>query len=57
MIWNQGVLEFHVFGWGPMVVPRYRDGEQLVWEYADGIGTRLDRICTLPEGERVPRPR
>ncbi|MDE0190369.1 MAG: hypothetical protein OXQ90_03340 [Gammaproteobacteria bacterium] len=57
MIWNQGVLEFHVFGWGPVVVRRYRDGEQLVWEYADGSLTRMDRICTLPEGERVSRRR
>ena len=57
MIWKQGVLEFHAFGWGPVVVRRYRDGEQLVWEYADGSVTRMDRICTLPEGERVPRPR
>ena len=56
MIWKQGVLEFHVFGWSPVVVRRYRDGEQLVWEYADGSVTRMDRICTLPEGERVPRP-
>ncbi|MYK48225.1 MAG: hypothetical protein F4029_18580, partial [Gammaproteobacteria bacterium] len=57
MIWNQGVLEFHVFGWGPVVVRRYLDGEQLVWEYADGSVTRMDRICTFPERERVPRPR
>ena len=57
MIWNQGVLEFRAFGWGPVVVRRYRDGEQLVWEYADGSVTRMDRICTLPERERVPRPR
>ena len=49
MIWNQGVLDFHAFGWGPVVVRRYRDGEQLVWEYADGSVTRMDRICTLRE--------
>ena len=57
MIWNQGVLDFHVFGWGPVVVRRYLDGEQLVWEYADGSVTRMDRICTLPETEKFPRPR
>lgn len=57
MIWNDGVLDFHVFGWGPVVVRRYLDGDQLVWEYADGSATRMDRLCTLPETERVPRPR
>lgn len=57
MIWNHGILEFHAFGWGPVVVRRYREGKQLVWEYADGTVTRMDRICTLPEGERVPRQR
>ncbi|HJO23840.1 MAG: hypothetical protein QF890_00480 [Myxococcota bacterium] len=57
MIWNGGVLDFHVFGWGPIVVRRYPDGDQLVWEYADGSVTRMDRICTLPETEKFPRPR
>jgi hypothetical protein len=57
MIWNDGVLEFHVFGWGPVVVRRYLDGEQLVWEYADGSTTRMDRICALPDEHRIPRPR
>ena len=57
MVWNDGVLDFHVFGWGPVVVRRYLDGEQLVWEYADGSVTRMDRICTLPESEKIPRPR
>ncbi len=57
MIWNDGVLDFHVFGWGPVVVRRYLDGKQLVWEYADGSTTRMDRICTLPESERIPEPR
>jgi hypothetical protein len=23
MIWNDGILDFHVFGWGPVVVRRY----------------------------------
>jgi hypothetical protein len=57
MIWNEGVLDFHVFGWGPVVVQRYLDGEQLVWEYADGSITRMDRICTLPENQKVPKAR
>ena len=55
--WNDGVLDFHVFGWGPVVVRRYLDGDQLVWEYADGSTTRMDRLCTLPEDQRVPAPR
>jgi hypothetical protein len=57
MIWNDGVLDFHVFGWGPVVVRRYLDGAQLVWEYADGSTTRMDRICTLPDSEKIPKPR
>ena len=57
MIWNEGVLDFHVFGWGPVVVRRYLDGEQLVWEYADGSTTRMNRICELPEAHRIPAPR
>ncbi len=55
--WKNGVLEFNVFGWGPVVVKRYLDGEQLVWEYADGSVTRMDRICTLPEDQKIPRKR
>ncbi len=57
MVWNQGVLDFHVFGWGPVVVRRYREGEELVWEYADGSVTRMERICTLPDEHRIPRRR
>ncbi|MFP6807440.1 MAG: hypothetical protein VB957_09685 [Pseudomonadales bacterium] len=57
MIWNKGVLDFHVLGWGPVVVRRYLDGEQLIWEYADGSVTRMDRICTLPEDQKIPRRR
>ena len=57
MIWNTQVLEFHVFGWGPVVVRRYLDGEQMIWEYADGSVTRMNRICTLPDELRVPAPR
>ena len=57
MIWNDDVLDFHVFGWGPVVVNRYLDGEQLIWEYLDGSTTRMDRLCTLPEDEKTPTPR
>jgi hypothetical protein len=57
MIWNEGVLDFHVFGWGPVVVNRYLDGEQLIWDYADGSQTRMNRICTLPENQKQPRRR
>ena len=57
MIWNEGVLDFHAFGWGPVVVRRYLEGEQLVWEYADGSTTHMDRLCTLPEAHRTPEPR
>lgn len=57
MIWNDDVLDFHVFGWGPVVVNRYLDGEQLIWEYADGSTTRMNRLCTLPEDEKTPMPR
>ncbi|MBO6656856.1 MAG: hypothetical protein JJ934_08175 [Pseudomonadales bacterium] len=57
MIWNEGVLDFHVFGWGPVVVKRYPDGDQLVWEYADGSTTRMNRICQLPEEHRIPGKR
>lgn len=57
MIWNNSVLDFHVFGWGPVVVKRYLDGEQLIWEYADGSTTRMDRLCTLPEEHKQPKPR
>lgn len=57
MVWNDGVLDFHVFGWGPVVVRRYLDGKQLVWEYVDGSVTRMDRLCQLPPEHRIPTPR
>ena len=57
MIWEQEVLNFHAFGWGPLVVKRYMNGDQLIWEYLDGSTTRMDRICTLPQEHKVPRPR
>ena len=55
--WNQGVLEFRVLGWGPIVVRRFLEDEQLVWEYADGSVSRMDRLCQLPEEHRIPSPR
>ena len=57
MVWRDGILNFHVFGWGPVVVRRYRDGDELIWEYADGTVTRMRRLCQLPEAHRIPRPR
>ena len=57
MTWRDGKLDFNVFGWGPVVVQRYLDGEQLVWEYADGSTTRMERACSLPEEHRIPAPR
>ncbi len=57
MLWNHGILDFHAFGWGPVVVRRYREGDQLVWEYIDGSKTYMDRICTLPEDKMNPQPR
>ncbi|MEL0065948.1 MAG: hypothetical protein VXA40_14100 [Gammaproteobacteria bacterium] len=57
MVWNEGVLDFHVFGWGPVVVRRYREDEQLIWEYADGSKTRMDRLCHLPAAHKYPAPR
>jgi len=57
MIWEEGILNFYVFGWGPRVVKRYRDGEQFVWEYLDGSVNRMERICQLPESHKIPRLR
>ena len=57
MIWEEGVLNFYVFGWGPQVVRRYRDGDQLIWEYADGSTTRMERLCRLPAENKIPEPR
>jgi len=57
MTWRDGVLQFNVFGWGPVVVKRYLQGEQLVWEYADGSTTVMDRLCELPASQITPQPR
>lgn len=57
MIWEDKQLNFYAFGWGPQVVKRYLDGEQLIWEYADGSITRMDRLCELPQDQKTPSPR
>ena len=57
MFWNDGILDFRVFGWGPVVVRRYMDGEHLVWEYADGSITRMERLCRLPAEHKKPAVR
>lgn len=57
MTWEDGVLNFRPFGWGPVVVKRYRDGEHLIWEYADGSTTRMERLCQLPPEHKTPAPR
>jgi len=56
-VWRNSKLEFTPFGWGPVVVRRYRDGEDVFWEYADGSITRMERICTLPPEHKTPAPR
>lgn len=57
MRWNNKVLEFNALGSGPVVVKRYMQGEQLVWEYADGSTTYMDRLCQLPEDHKIPTKR
>lgn len=57
MTWDNKVLNFNAFGAGPVVVKRYMQGEQLVWEYADGSTTHMDRICQLPEAQKIPAKR
>ena len=39
------------------MVRRYRDGDGLIWEYADGSVTRMERLCNVPEKNKVPKPR
>ncbi len=56
-VWRDRKLEFNAFKWGPVVVRRYLDDDQLVWEYADGSVTRMKRICHLPPEHKTPRPR
>ncbi|MEM1154272.1 MAG: hypothetical protein AAGI44_09030 [Pseudomonadota bacterium] len=57
MIWEDGILNFYAFGWGPKVVRRYREGDQLIWEYVDGSVNRMNRLCALPEEHKIPAPR
>jgi len=57
MIWEDKTLNFYAFGWGPRVVRRYLDGDELIWEYLDGSVTRMERLCRLPEEHKVPQPR
>lgn len=57
MIWRDKKLNFHAFGWGPIVVRRFKDGDDLIWEYADGSKTRMQRICKLPDDHKSPAPR
>ena len=57
MIWEDKILNFYVFGWGPRVVRRYRDGDELIWEYFDRSVTRMERLCTLPDKHKLPTPR
>ena len=57
MTWNNEVLDFHAFGWGPRVVRRFLEGEQLVWEYLDGSTTHMERLCSLPQEHKIPRQR
>jgi len=57
MIWEDKVLNFYVFGWGPRVVRRYREGDLLVWEYADGSVNKMERLCQLPTEHKTPAPR
>lgn len=57
MIWEDKVLNFYVFGWGPKVVRRYREGDLLVWEYADGSVNKMERLCLLPDSHKKPTPR
>ena len=56
-VWRNSKLEFNAFGFGPVVVRRYRDGDNMIWEYADGSTTRMKRICTLPAEYKTPKPR
>ena len=57
MIWEDKTLNFYAFGWGPRAVRRYRDGDELIWEYIDGSVTRMERLCHLPDENIVPKPR
>ena len=53
MMWCNGILEFNIFEWGPVLVRRYMDGDDVLWDLPDGSTTRMKRICQLPEEEHV----
>lgn len=55
--WQDGVLNFHALGWGPVVVKRYMKNGMLIWEYADGSTTKMKRLCHLPVDHKKPAPR
>jgi len=61
MTWDNKVLNFNAFGFGPVAVKRYLErgpeGEQLVWEYIDGSTTHMNRLCHLPDEYKVPAKR
>ena len=57
MVWKKGVLDFRIFGWGPVVVKRYLEGDPLIWEYADDSVTTMDRMSRLPAEHRLPESR
>ena len=57
IFWENSQLHFRALGFGPVVVKRYMEAGQLVWEYADGKITRMNRICQLPEAHKKPKPR
>jgi hypothetical protein len=57
MIWEDKILNFYAFGWGPKVVMRYREDDLLVWEYADGSVNKMERLCHLPDSHKKPTPR
>ena len=56
-VWRNDKLEFNAFGFGPVAVRRYQDGDDMIWEYIDGSITRMERICTLPPEYKTPEPR
>ena len=56
-VWRNGKLEFNAFGFGPVVVRRYRDRNDMIWEYIDGSIARMERICMLPPEQKTPKPR
>lgn len=45
---NNGSLDLRPFDAPPVLVKRYLEGEEMVWEYA-GVVSRLERICSFSE--------